>query len=72
MRRNNWVILAICVSGCAAQTVYWTKCGGTEQAALDWTHAYNTKTQEVWPVAREADWKYNTDITTENQDAMVL
>ena len=66
-----WLVLAICVPSCFGQTVYWSNCGGTEQDALDWTVQYNAKSQEVWPTATEATWKYNTDITPQNQDDMV-
>ena len=66
-----WLLLAAFVVGSLGQTVYWPRCGGNEQDALDWTVEYNAKSQEVWPVSIEADWKYNTDITPENQAAMV-
>ena len=65
------VLLATLVAGSLGQTVYWPKCGGTEKEALSWTAEYNTKSQEVWPVAIEASWTYNTNITTANQAAMV-
>ena len=66
-----WILLATLVTGSLAQTVYWPVCGGSEQDALDWTVEYNAKTQQMWPVAIQAEWTYNTDITPENQAAMV-
>ena len=67
-----WIILALfCVTGSLGQTVYWPRCGGTEATAQLWTVDYNAKSQEIWPIDVQANWNYNTDITQENQDAMV-